>query len=389
MSEPWSRQVNHTAKPWSRRVDHTVRPWSRRVNRMSGPWFGRVHIWTMVQPDGSHNNLVGDEIYYSSKFISNRSFSTRQEAYKWAKTVAKENRFDLCVTSVRTNPVSLLKVVYIGCDGTGGYRCRMKDPAKPLRKNTASKKCLCTFRLKIKEECDGVVVVQPITGRHNHRLIVYRDGHTSQTALDDEQKEYVLDQARAQVKPGKIRLGLHVHSPNKPQPVGKKFTIAYALVETETTEGYTWVLEKLRSLLSDDVVPNAIVTDREQGLIAAIPIVFLNTYHLFRTFHIYNAVEIRAREAVGDDDQVNAITYGRWAKVVDAGTEQQMLRAWDDLQVRWSRRAPGLIIYIAETWMVHRENFCRCYTNKVTHFGNTATSRVEAAYAVLKDWLSI
>ncbi|KAK9668071.1 hypothetical protein RND81_13G033400 [Saponaria officinalis] len=94
----------------------------------------------------------------------------------------------------------------------------MKDPAKPLRKNIASKKCLCTFRLKIKEECAGVVVVQPIVGRHNHRLIVYCDGHTSQAALDDEQKEYVLDQARAQVKPGKIRLGLHVHSPNKPQP---------------------------------------------------------------------------------------------------------------------------------------------------------------------------
>ncbi|KAK9756817.1 hypothetical protein RND81_01G122700 [Saponaria officinalis] len=164
------------------------------------------------------NNLVGDGIDYSSKFISNRSFSTRQEAYKWAKTVAKENRFDLCVTSVGKNPVSPLKVVYIGCDRTGGYKCRMNDPAKPFRKNTASKKCLCTFLHKIKEECAGVVIVQPITGRHNHSLIVYRDGHTSQAALDDEQKEYVFYHARAQGKPGKIRLGLHVHSPNKPQP---------------------------------------------------------------------------------------------------------------------------------------------------------------------------
>ncbi|KAK9750102.1 hypothetical protein RND81_02G173500 [Saponaria officinalis] len=171
-------------------------------------------------------------------------------------------------------------------------------------------------------------------------------------------------------------------------PVGKNFTIAYALVETETTEGYTWVLEKLRSLLSDDVVPNAIVTDREKGLIAAKPIVFPDTYHLLCTFHIYNAVEARTREAVGDDDQVNVITYGRWAKVVDAGTEQQMLRAWDDLQVRWSRRAPRLIRYIAETWIVHKEKFCRCYTNKVTYFGNRATSRVEVAHVVLKDWLS-
>ncbi|KAK9691304.1 hypothetical protein RND81_09G188400 [Saponaria officinalis] len=391
-------------------------------------WPCVPHVWTMVQPCVPHvctmvqtyvphNNLVGDGIDYSSKFISNISSSTRQEAYKWAKTVAKENRFDLCVTSVKTKPVSLLKVVYIGCDRTNGNRCRMKDPAKPLRKNTASKKCLCTFRLKIKEECAGVIVVQPITGRHNHRLIVYRDGHTGQAALDDEQKEYVLNQAGAQVKPGKIRLVLHVHSSNKPQPgirqiynltskfraeeragrnraqqmfylaavnlfraypslvgidstyktnlygmplveligvtpVGKIFTIAYALVETETTEGYTWVLEKLRSLLSNNVVPNAIVTDRDKGLIAAIPIVFPDTYHLLCTFHIYNAVEARAREAVGDNDQVNAITYGRWAKVVDAGTEHQMLRAWDDLQFNF------VVVQYLDTY--------QCFVDKAT-----------------------
>ncbi|KAK9666446.1 hypothetical protein RND81_14G185300 [Saponaria officinalis] len=43
---------------------------------------------------------------------------------------------------------------------------------------------------------------------------------------------------------------------------------------------------------------------------------------------------------------------------------------------------------MANTWMMHREKFCRCYTNKVAHFENTTTFRVEAAHTVLKDWLS-
>ncbi|KAK9749814.1 hypothetical protein RND81_02G152400 [Saponaria officinalis] len=332
-------------------------------------------------------------------------------AYKWAKIVALENRFGLAVSSVRTNPTSRLIVVYIGCDRGGPYRNRMKDPANPLRKNTSNKKCSCTFRNRIKEEFSGGFVAQPVNEKHNHRLVVYRDGHNSQATLDDEQKEYVLDQVRAQVRSGKIRLGLHIYNltskfraeetggRNRAQqvfylavrakyfiyyekneetnqltqifmahpeavnlsqvylfvveidftyktnlygmplveligvtPVGRNFTIVYVRLESETKESYVWVLEKMKSLLPDYVVSNAIVVDREMGLLLAIPIVFPDTYHLLCTFHIYNVVKARAREEVKDDTEVNAITYDRWKKLVEAGTKQQMLRAWDDLE---------------------------------------------------------
>ncbi|KAK9698472.1 hypothetical protein RND81_08G106700 [Saponaria officinalis] len=57
-------------------------------------------------------------------------------------------------------------------------------------------------------------------------------------------------------------------------PTNQNFTIAYAIMEGENKEDYVWILEKLRTLLPDGVSPNVIVTDRELGLMDAIPLVF-------------------------------------------------------------------------------------------------------------------
>ncbi|XP_074301245.1 putative protein FAR1-RELATED SEQUENCE 10 [Silene latifolia] len=168
-------------------------------------------------------------------------------------------------------------------------------------------------------------------------------------------------------------------------PVGKIFLIAYALVLKEKTENYMWVLERLKAMMNDNVVPNVIVTDHEEGLIAAIPKIFPNSHHLLCTFHIYNAVETKATNLYnGDFGQM--LTYGRWCKVIEANDEQSCFREWEELKTKFSNR-PSLIRYLEDTWMTdHVTKFGKCYSNKVYHFGNTATSRVELAHATLKDW---
>ncbi|KAK9748348.1 hypothetical protein RND81_02G051500 [Saponaria officinalis] len=116
-------------------------------------------------------------------------------------------------------------------------------------------------------------------------------------------------------------------------PTNQNFTIAYAIMEGESKEDYVWMLEKLRTLLPDGVSPNVIVTDRELGLMDAIPLVFPCSRNLLCVWHVNRAVEKRVNDTF------------------------------------------------------HREKFLRLYTSTSTHYDNTSTSRVESAHSVLKEWL--
>ncbi|CAN1129865.1 PKS-NRPS hybrid synthetase cheA [Linum perenne] len=166
-------------------------------------------------------------------------------------------------------------------------------------------------------------------------------------------------------------------------PVKKSFTIAYVIMKDESIDSYTWVLEKFKMLLEEDSVPKVIVTDRELGLIGAIKKTFPHSVHLLCTWHINSAVEAKAKNIFKDGDLGNNIK-NRWQKdVLGASTHATFLKGWEDFQNTW----PGMVSYLNNTWMPHCEKFLKCYTNQVLHFGNTVTSRVEAAHALLKAWL--
>ncbi|CAN1139610.1 PKS-NRPS hybrid synthetase cheA [Linum perenne] len=166
-------------------------------------------------------------------------------------------------------------------------------------------------------------------------------------------------------------------------PVKKSFTIAYVIMKDESIDSYTWVLEKFKMLLEEDSVPKIIVTDRELGLIGAIKKTFPHSVHLLCTWHINSVVEAKAKNIFKDGDLGNNIK-NRWRKdVLGASTHATFLKGWEDFQNTW----PGMVSYLNNTWMPHCEKFLKCYTNQVLHFGNTVTSRVEAAHALLKAWL--
>ena len=48
----------------------------------------------------------------------------------------------------------------------------------------------------------------------------------------------------------------------------------------------------------------------------------------------------------------------------------------------------NLYNYLERTWLIHKEKFVKAWTNKVLHFGNTTTCRVESAHNALKKWLA-
>ncbi|XP_074306458.1 protein FAR-RED ELONGATED HYPOCOTYL 3-like [Silene latifolia] len=167
--------------------------------------------------------------------------------------------------------------------------------------------------------------------------------------------------------------------------VGKTFVIAYAFVRYESEDGYAWVLRHLKDLLNDDVQPNVIVVDFERGLTKAIPSVFSNSSHLLCLWHIYAAVETRALDFVSrDSNWVIYISSRLFGAVVEVGTRAEFDVAWEKLAKQW----PPVAAYIQSTWFPHIEKWAKYRTKKLTHFGNTSTSRVEPAHAILKKWLN-
>ena len=82
-------------------------------------------------------------------------------------------------------------------------------------------------------------------------------------------------------------------------PMGKNFNVAYTFMRNEEVETYRWALQNLRNIFVNDVRPNAIVTDRELGLMKALEDIFPEFGHLLCLFHINRNVEQKATKVFG------------------------------------------------------------------------------------------
>ncbi|XP_012829154.1 PREDICTED: uncharacterized protein LOC105950350 [Erythranthe guttata] len=106
-------------------------------------------------------------------------------------------------------------------------------------------------------------------------------------------------------------------------PVGRNFTIVVAFMSHEDADTYEWTLNCLKELL-DGVEPDAILTDRELGLLKALPNVFPFSYYMLCIFHIKRNVEANATKFMGGNkDQGLIFRRVLWAKLVKSETEEE------------------------------------------------------------------
>ncbi|XP_021864576.2 protein FAR-RED IMPAIRED RESPONSE 1-like [Spinacia oleracea] len=169
-------------------------------------------------------------------------------------------------------------------------------------------------------------------------------------------------------------------------PTNQNFLIAYAIMKDETADSYRWVLEKLKMLLGASVSPKAILTDKEPGLLKPVAEVFPNTAHLLCTWHINNDVEARVGKICGNKLNGEYFKNGVWKRIMNATSEAVYNAVVADMEENWSRWS-AIMTYVHGTWLKHKEKFVRYETNKVLHFGNRTTCRVESQHSVLKSWL--
>ncbi|KAI5425160.1 hypothetical protein KIW84_031096 [Lathyrus oleraceus] len=162
------------------------------------------------------------------------------------------------------------------------------------------------------------------------------------------------------------------------------FAVAFAYMESEQTENFCWVLEKLKELfVKKDLCPQVILTDRDLALMKAIEIVFLRSINLLCKFHINKNVGAKCKQHVVNDLQKTIYTL--WMEVVWASDEVeygQRLHQLEQACVDYS----GFINYVKDTWLTpHRHRFVGAWINRVLHLGNTTTNRLkELRYFVVR-----
>ncbi|KAI5415612.1 hypothetical protein KIW84_040870 [Lathyrus oleraceus] len=134
------------------------------------------------------------------------------------------------------------------------------------------------------------------------------------------------------------------------------FAVAFAYMESEQTENFCWVLEKLKELfVKKDMCPQVILTDRDLALMKAIEIVFPRSINLLCRFHINKNVDAKCKQHVVNDLKKTIDTL--WMEVVWASDEVeygQRLHQLEQACVDYS----GFINYVKDTWLTpHRHRF--------------------------------
>ncbi|XP_074299128.1 uncharacterized protein LOC141630162 [Silene latifolia] len=379
----------------------------------------------------------GDGIDYNDKFVFDYTFHTFEEAFDHINDVAYGLGFHLIKYKYHMKKSPPYKI--IACERSKPYKSNAKDPEKPQRKSK-TKRLKCPFGVRkefIKQQRQSHV--KPGMVRHAFTLrfpdqpapifkqIYNENARLSAKDMDMRNSvQYMLHLANEfnylseYMVEGEEKALTHVwfahpegvemlkawpdvilidstYKTNKYDlilvqcvgvtPVRKSILIGYALIKRESSDGYIWVLRRLKSLLGPDVKPTVFVTDHDQrDLISALPEVFRTSYNFLCLFHVYNAVKAKATILEKNGNFGKAVAHDAWKKVIKAKTFDECKLEWNELKKKYCSH-PALISYLELTWWHKIHMFGKCFTNLVLHFGNTTTSRVESAYAQLKMWL--
>ncbi|CAL1396826.1 unnamed protein product [Linum trigynum] len=174
-------------------------------------------------------------------------------------------------------------------------------------------------------------------------------------------------------------------------PVKKNFNIACAIIKQETKETYEWLLRCIKGFLGD-TVPNVIVTDKEGGLLASIPVVFPlpHTVHLLCLWHVNNCVKQKFEVLLGGIAK-REVAQAVWKKYFDKAawswTQEGFLQKINEFERVWTVKNIKMVDYVRGEWLPHQTMWAKCYTNHVFHLGNTSSNRVESSHSSFKTFL--
>jgi hypothetical protein len=159
------------------------------------------------------------------------------------------------------------------------------------------------------------------------------------------------------------------------------FLFAAAVVDSEQTEDYIWVLQNLKSLLPDWFPEklNCVVTDMDFAEEGAIATVFPSAKHILCLFHMFKNVAARVSSKLREKFPA---FLAEFRKIVYFATESDFASRITLLKTKF----PSARDYV--TFLENRkEKWCCAWTGRVTHLGNRTTGRAESYNSVIKRCL--
>ncbi|XP_058768863.1 uncharacterized protein LOC131642659 [Vicia villosa] len=378
-------------------------------------------------------------------FVTGQKFATREEAISWIKEVGIRNKVTVIITrsDTKTGKRGRSDQLVFGCDRGGKYKKTDSET------QSASKRCGCPFKIRSTPSKDGSGwKIDVKCGVHNHGLPDRFEGHAFVSRLNTDDKQHIVDFTKRHVPSRHILLSLQERDPKNVTQITQiykhkskiqkdirgprtemqqllklveesgyvywsrkkdesevtnkywrplfeivgmtstklTFAVAFAYMESEQTETFCWVLDKLKQLfIKQDDCPQVILTDRDLALMKVIETVFPKTTNLLCQFHINKNVKSKCKEDVVDDmrETVEKIWF-ELTKASDEMEYHQRLKQLEDACVD----SKGFIDYVNDTWLTpHKHRFVEAWINQVLHLGNNTTNRVESAHWKLKQML--
>ncbi|RJE17447.1 transposable element tc3 transposase, partial [Aspergillus sclerotialis] len=169
----------------------------------------------------------------------------------------------------------------------------------------------------------------------------------------------------------------------------RSFCIAFAFLSNETEDDYIWALDRLKSLYKqcNAALPSVILTDRCLALINAASTLFPSTTILLCLWHVNKAVLARCQPTFSDTEKWTEF-YGFWHSIINSPTKEVYTTRLKEFQQKYAPEHLEEVAYIKTTWLIpFKEKLVKAWVDQSTHFGNTATSRVEGIHALLKSYL--
>lgn len=172
-------------------------------------------------------------------------------------------------------------------------------------------------------------------------------------------------------------------------PWGKPLTIAWALVEHETTDSYIWVLGQLSRMCKDPIEPEVIISDNCKAATAALRAVFPTTPSLLCTWHATQNVKTSAWMHLSESEANRFIED--WSQMLNTLDEAEADKLWDTMQEVWEGSEGGseAIRYVRSSWRHINvwPKIALCHAKRLRHYGVRTTGMVESTHASLKSSL--
>jgi hypothetical protein len=169
-------------------------------------------------------------------------------------------------------------------------------------------------------------------------------------------------------------------------PNNKSFFVALCFMKQKEQDDYEWVLKQLKCLYISFDLPGVISTDRELALMNAIDVEFPEAKNLLCLWHINNALTKHCKALFATGDGFNDFLHS-WMTVCNSETMQVFDANWAEMQSTFGNDHTA-IIYLQNTWIVHKEKFVSAWVDTYLHLGSKNTSRVEGANNVIKLYLN-